>query len=46
MFRGEIPYFIKKFHVRRFDSAIKSIANLENVVSLEILLMILMKGSL
>ena len=31
--------------MRRFDSAIKSIANIENVVSLDLLLMILMKGS-
>ena len=35
MFRGKILYFIEKSHIRRFDSAIKSIANLEYVVSLE-----------
>ena len=46
MFRVKNPYFIKKSHIRRFNSAVKSIASLENVVSFELLLIILMKGSL
>ena len=46
MFLGKIPYLIKKSHIRRFDSTISSIANLENVASLDFLLMILILGSL
>ena len=34
MFLGEIPYFIKKSHIRRFDSIISSIANLEMLLHL------------
>ena len=34
MFMGKIPYLIKKSHIRRFDSTISSIANLELLLHL------------
>ena len=34
MFLGKIPYLIKKSHIRRFDSTISSIANLEMLLHL------------
>ena len=46
MFWGKNPYFIKKSHIRPFDSASAILSIARNVVSLEILLMILVKGSL
>ena len=35
MLLGKIPYLIKKSHIRRFDSTISSIANLEIVLHLK-----------
>ena len=34
MFLGKISYLIKKSHIRRFDSTISSIANLEMLLHL------------